>query len=209
MRAVFLDRDGVISVNRPDHVKSWEEFRFIPGAAEAIALLHHANFRIFVVTNQAIVNRRIVSADVIEDIHARMLLDVVRQGGYIDDISYCPHDYHEGCQCRKPRPGMLLELAAKWNIDLSRSYIVGDAWTDMAAGRAAGCHTILARTGRGSEHLGLPETQMYPANYVAADLTKAAEWIFEREAILLPPDRETIQIAQSARSWSVNLTVSR
>ncbi len=113
MRAVFLDRDGVISENLADHVKSWEEFRFIPGALDALRWLHQAGFRTFVVTNQAIVNRGVVSAQVVEDIHARMLAQVVQHGGFIDDICYCPHDYHENCECRKPQPGMLTQLAAR------------------------------------------------------------------------------------------------
>ena len=210
MRAIFLDRDGVISENRDDHVKSWDEFRFLPGALEAIAWLRESGFRVFVVTNQAIVNRGIVSAEVIDDIHARMLWHVVQHGGFIDDIQYCPHDYGENCHCRKPRPGMISALAAKWNIDLSRSYMIGDAWTDIAAGHAANCRCIMVRTGRGEEHSRLPETQKYPANHVAADLREAANWILTQEGLSLTVDKGTAQIARSASArWNAALTMSR
>jgi D-glycero-D-manno-heptose 1,7-bisphosphate phosphatase len=158
MRAVFLDRDGVISENRNDHVKSWEEFRFLPGALDALARLHQAGFPLFIVTNQAIVNRGMITAHMLEDIHARMLGHVVQHGGFINDIRYCPHDYGENCTCRKPRAGMLIELAARWQIDLADSYFIGDAWTDIAAGRSVNCRTILVRTGRGEEHTRLPES---------------------------------------------------
>jgi D-glycero-D-manno-heptose 1,7-bisphosphate phosphatase len=210
MRAVFLDRDGVISENRSDHVKSWEEFRFIPGIFTALRWLGEAGFHTFVVTNQAIVNRGIVAADVIEDIHARMLSHITYCGGRIDDVRYCPHDYGENCPCRKPQPGMLMALAAKWRVDLSRSYMIGDAWTDVAAGIAAGCHTIMVRTGRGGEQLELPEAQTYPANHVAADLTAAAEWILTQEGLSLTADKGTTQIARSIGArWNATLRMSR
>jgi len=184
MRAVFLDRDGVISENRNDHVKSWEEFRFLPGVLDALARLHQAGFPLFIVTNQAIVNRGMISAQALEDIHARMLGHVVQHGGFIDDIRYCPHDYGENCACRKPRAGMLVDLAARWQIDLADSYFIGDAWTDIAAGQAVNCRTILVRTGRGEEHIRLPESRRYPADHTAADLPDAANWIMQIEGIV-------------------------
>jgi D-glycero-D-manno-heptose 1,7-bisphosphate phosphatase len=181
MQAVFLDRDGVISENRTDHVKSWEEFRFLRGALDALARLHQAGFPLFIVTNQAIVNRGMITAQMLEDIHARMLGHIVQHGGFINDIRYCPHDYSENCACRKPRAGMLIDLAARWQIDLTDSYFIGDAWTDIAAGRAVNCRTIMVRTGRGEEHIRLPESRRYPADHTAADLPDAANWIMQIE----------------------------
>jgi D-glycero-D-manno-heptose 1,7-bisphosphate phosphatase len=207
MRAVFLDRDGVISENRTDHVKSWEEFRFLSGALEALARLHQAGLQLFIVTNQAIINRGIITAQTLDDIHARMLGHVVQQGGFIQDIHYCPHDYGENCACRKPRPGMIISLAAKWNIDLSRSYMVGDAWTDMAAGRAANCRCIMVRTGRGAQQLNLPEAQRYPGHYVAADLLDAVDWLFAQEEIALPHcDRNNRRLQLVNSPWSAALS---
>jgi D-glycero-D-manno-heptose 1,7-bisphosphate phosphatase len=186
MRAIFLDRDGVISENRADHVKCWDEFRFVPGALTALRRLRQAGLHVFVVTNQAIVNRGIASAQAVEEINARMAAQVIQHGGYIHDLRYCPHDNNEDCACRKPRAGMLLQLAAQWKIDLARSYLVGDAWTDIAAGRAAECRCILVRTGRGNEQANLPEAQQYPADYIADDLAGAVTWLFEQERVALP-----------------------
>jgi D-glycero-D-manno-heptose 1,7-bisphosphate phosphatase len=183
IRAIFLDRDGVIGENRADHVKSWEEFRFLPGALDALRWLRLAGFRTFVVTNQAIVSRGIASAQVVEEIHNRMSLCVAWHGGRIDDIRYCPHDYDEHCECRKPQPGMLCQLAEHWHVDLSRSYMVGDAWTDIAAGRAVNCRSIMVRTGRGVEQASLPEAREYPADHIAADLAAAVEWLCQEEGI--------------------------
>jgi D-glycero-D-manno-heptose 1,7-bisphosphate phosphatase len=177
MRAVFLDRDGVISENRADHVKSWEEFRFIPGTFAALRRLRQAGFLVFVVTNQAIVSRGIVAPNALDEIHERMQAYITFNGGRIDDIRYCPHDYGEGCHCRKPRPGMLKSLAAKWRIDLSRSYMVGDAWTDIVAGRAVQARCVMVRTGRGAEELRLPEARVAPADHVATNLQGAVSWI--------------------------------
>src|SRR5690349_6116306 len=184
MRAIFLDRDGVIGENRADHVKSWEEFRFLPGVLDALHWLRLAGFHTFVVTNQAIVNRGVVAAQVVEDINTRMALCVAWHGGRIDDIRYCPHDYDENCECRKPRPGMLVQLAEQWRVDLSRSYMVGDAWTDIAAGRSVSCRSIMVRTGRGAEQANLPEARQYSPDHIAADLAAAVEWLLQEEGVL-------------------------
>src|SRR5512135_2006935 len=114
MRAIFLDRDGVINENRTDHVKSWEEFRFLPGALTALRWLRMAGFQVFVVTNQAIVSRGAASTRTIEDINTRMMLQVALHGGRICDVRFCPHDTGDACTCRKPLPGMLNDLAARW-----------------------------------------------------------------------------------------------
>lgn len=186
MRAIFLDRDGVINENRADHVKSRDEFCFIPSALTALRWLHMAGFHAFIATNQAIINRGIVSRETIEDIHAYMIAQIELAGGHINDIRYCPHTPEEHCLCRKPQPGMLFDLAAHWQIDLSQSYFIGDAWTDIAAGRAANTRCILVRTGRGSEHLSMPIDQQRPVDYVATNLLDAMAWIFAQESITLP-----------------------
>lgn len=186
MRAIFLDRDGVINDNRVDHVKSWDEFHFLPGSLIALRWLRLAGFNVFVVTNQAIVNRGLASAQAIEDIHNRMLLQVALHGGHIHDIRYCPHDTHEHCRCRKPQPGMIQELAARWHVDLSRSYMIGDAWTDIEAGSAVNCKCVIVRTGRGAEQISLPEVHHRHVGYIAPDLMGAVEWLFEQEG-LTPP----------------------
>lgn len=181
MRAIFLDRDGVICENRVNHVVSWDTFHFLPHALDALRWLRATGLRVFVVTNQAIVSRGLASAATVEEINARMAAVVASHGGRIDAIRYCPHDNHEHCHCRKPQPGMLLDLAAEWQIDLAHSYMVGDAWTDVAAGHAANCRTSIVRTGRGEEQLGKYAERHSTADYIAADLLDAVNWILYTE----------------------------
>lgn len=152
-RAVFVDRDGVICRNRNDHVKRWEEFVFLPGVLEAMARLSRLDLYIIVITNQAIINRRMAPVGVVEDIHARMVRDIEAAGGRVDQVIYCPHRPDERCACRKPQPGLLLKAKVELELDLSRSYLVGDAKTDMQAARAVGCRRYLVLTGRGRRQL--------------------------------------------------------
>lgn len=145
-RAVFLDRDGVLNqiVERDGRVESprtLAEFRLAPGARDAVLRLREAGLAALVVTNQPDIARGLLPADVLDGINTRLRDDVG-----VDDIRVCPHEDVDACQCRKPRPGMLHELATRWGIDLERSYMVGDTWRDMAAGRNAGCTTVLVRT---------------------------------------------------------------
>lgn len=147
--AIFLDRDGVINENRPDHVKCWEEFEWLPGVLSSIRRLSQTGMPIFVVTNQAIINRGIATEATLDDIHGRMRAMIEQAGGHIDKVFFCPHDNHEDCDCRKPRPGMLKQAAQEFGIDLTRSFLVGDAWTDIEAGLAVGASSILVMTGRG------------------------------------------------------------
>jgi D-glycero-D-manno-heptose 1,7-bisphosphate phosphatase len=147
--AIFLDRDGVINENRPNHVKCWEEFEWLPGVLTSLRRLARTGMPIFVVTNQAIINRGITPAAVVDEIHRRMIATVEQAGGRIDKVYYCPHDNHEVCECRKPKPGMLKQAAEEFGIDLTRSFMVGDAWTDIEAGLSVGARSILVMTGRG------------------------------------------------------------
>ncbi len=152
-RAVFVDRDGVICRNRDDYVKSWQEFVFLPGALEALTRLARLSLRIVVITNQSAINRGLVSVDVVEDINARMMSAIEAAGGRVDRVLYCPHRPDEHCACRKPRPGMLLAAADALKLDLSHSYLIGDAASDVQAGRAVGCRSYLVLTGRGRRQL--------------------------------------------------------
>lgn len=183
-RAVFIDRDGVICRNRTDHVKSWEEFVFLPGAKEALVRLSSTDFLIIVITNQAIVNRGIVPAEVVEGIHHRMVQEVVAVGGRIDRVVYCPHRPDENCSCRKPQPGMLLQTAQEMGIDLTHSWLIGDAWSDMVAARRAGCGRYLVLTGRGRREL-VRCWQMGERGFrVALNLDFAIRSLLRRERLL-------------------------
>ena len=175
--AVFLDRDGVINENRRDYVKSWDEFVFLPSALPSLRRLARTPFTIIVVSNQSSINRGLVSLSEVNRINERMVKEMREAGGRIDDVYICPHRPDEGCECRKPKPGLLHRAADEWSIDLASSYLVGDALSDMQAALAAGCAPILVLTGRGQEEL----TKMGhygPIDFlVASDLAESLEWI--------------------------------
>lgn len=182
MRAIFLDRDGVICENRPDHVKSWDEFQFLPRAIMGLAQLAKTEFASVVVTNQAVINRGIVPESTVTGIHQRMIGEVSHAGGRIDRIFVCPHRTDEDCDCRKPRPGMLLQAAAEMGINTSRSYLIGDATTDMQAGLAMGCQCFMVLTGRGLKQSTKAMMDVQSDFRFARDLQHAIEMILYLEA---------------------------
>ncbi|MBI5305146.1 MAG: D-glycero-beta-D-manno-heptose 1,7-bisphosphate 7-phosphatase [Chloroflexi bacterium] len=180
-RAIFLDRDGVINVNRADHVKSWDEFVFLPGALEALRDLAASEFVIIVTTNQAAIARGMTSEVVVRDIHARMSTAIARAGGRVDAIYFCPHRPEDACACRKPETGMYRDAARALGIDTTRSYVIGDAQADVDAARAIGAQGILVLTGRGGEHHSQMQACARNDYVVVADLPRAVEWIRQRE----------------------------
>jgi len=142
-RAVFLDRDGVINRSlirngKPFAPVSLEEFELLPGVVPAIAALKTAEFRVIVVTNQPDVANGKTPRAVVEAMNQR-----VRQDCGVDDVRVCYHAEADGCRCRKPKAGLLVDAARDWSLDLKRSYMVGDRWRDIGAGQAAGCRTVL------------------------------------------------------------------
>ena len=184
MRAIFLDRDGVICKNRSDHVKNWQEFEFLPQAKESLAALAKLGLPIIIVTNQAVVGRGIVTDAVIQDIHQRMVAEVAKCGGRIDSIYYSPHRPEDNSSFRKPGSGMLLQAAQEMEINLAESYMVGDAMTDLQAGQAVGCQTFLVLTGRGRQQL-LPALRAVGCNFtLTQNLAGAVAHIFKVEAKL-------------------------
>ncbi len=177
-RAIFLDRDGVINRNRPDHVKSWDEFVFLPRALDAFRRLAATDFVTIVVTNQAAINRRLVRDDVVREIHSRMAALIQNAGGRIDGVYYCPHTPEEGCDCRKPMPGMYLRAARENGIELARSYVIGDASVDLDAARAIGARAVLVESGRGCDRRnGHGCADCDGGCVICDDLLHAVEWI--------------------------------
>ena len=177
MSTIFLDRDGVISENRSDYVKSWHEFRFLPGSKEAIAQLTRAGHRIIVCTNQACIARGIIPVETVEGIHRRMLAEVGQAGGRIEKVYYCPHGKDEGCSCRKPRPGLLLRARDELGIDLHDALYIGDSITDIRAGLAAGISAVLVLTGLGEEQLHQHSHEAEGPFRITTDLRQAVEMI--------------------------------
>lgn len=157
--AVFLDRDGVLNVNRDDHVKRWEEFEWLPGVAPSLRLLREAGYALVVVTNQAAIGRGQTTLEAVHDVHRRMAEHLAARDAALDAVYYCPHRPDDGCGCRKPKPGMILEAARFLRLDLARSHLVGDHERDLEAARAAGV---------GDAHLVTRERPLWK---VARDIT--------------------------------------
>jgi D-glycero-D-manno-heptose 1,7-bisphosphate phosphatase len=181
---LFLDRDGVIIENRESYVRTWEEVAFYPQALSALARLAPSPFKIVLVTNQSAVGRGIISYDAALEINRRVIAVVEQAGGRIDGAFMCPHAPVDACECRKPRPGLLLQAAQALSIDLSSSMMVGDALSDLQAGRAAGVRwSLLVRTGRGAGQADLPDAQgLRPISLYDS----LAEVVEQYASILLP-----------------------
>lgn len=161
--AIFLDRDGVVIENCSNYVRSWADVELFPQALEALAAVRDTPRRIVLVTNQSAVGRGIISREAAEAINEQLLAEIRRAGGRIDAVYMCPHGPSDGCDCRKPRPGLLLRAAAELDIDLPRSIMIGDALSDVEAGQAAGVgQSILLRTGRGRDQERLPAAAALP-----------------------------------------------
>lgn len=153
MRLIILDRDGVINHDSDAYIKSPEEWQPIPGSLEAIARLHQAGYKVFVVTNQSGLARKLFDVDMLNRIHHKMIDAVRHKGGEIDGVFFCPHGPDTGCTCRKPLPGLFLELAERLKINLAGIYAVGDSARDLTAARTVGALPILVRTGKGERTL--------------------------------------------------------
>ena len=174
-RAVFLDRDGVLNRavlrdNKPHPPSSVRELEILPGVAEVLLGLKAAGFLLIVVSNQPDVSRGTVTMGTVESINQALAAALP-----IDEFRTCYHDTSACCHCRKPKPGMLLDAAGKWDIDLSRSYMVGDRWRDTEAGRAAGCGTLFI-------DYGYDEKQPEQVDYRVTSLREAAKIILEAES---------------------------
>ena len=146
---VILDRDGVINHDSDDYIKSPDEWQPLPGSLEAIARLCRADYTVVVATNQAGVGRGLFSLEMLTRIHRKMASSIRDKGGRLDSIFFCPHSPADQCGCRKPKPGMLLEISDRLSIGLSGVPVVGDSLRDLEAAAAAGAMPILVKTGRG------------------------------------------------------------
>ncbi len=181
---IFLDRDGVINYDSPDYIKSWDEYRFLPGSLDALAALTAGGFTLILITNQSIIGRGMVPLDVLEDMHRRIQQAVSTAGGRIFDIFYCPHRPDEACGCRKPAPGMILQAAARHHIDPGCAIMIGDNAKDIVCGRDAGCGaTILVRTGSGRMAEKELAAEGILPTAVADDLSHAAEMILSGQIV--------------------------
>ena len=177
MKLVVLDRDGVINSDSDQYIKSPQEWKPIAGSLEAIARFTQAGFQVAVATNQSGVARGLFDMATLNAMHDKMHKAVNQLGGRIDAVFFCPLAADAGCACRKPKPGMLLEIAARFNIALSGVAVIGDSLRDLQAASAAGARPVLVRTGKGEMTLkagGLPAGTEVHQDLAAAALALAA-----------------------------------
>lgn len=178
---VFLDRDGVINVDSADYIKHPSEFEFIPNSAEAVASLTRNGFKVILITNQSVINRKMATTQTLDAIFDKLKKGVAAAGGRIDDIFYCPHRPDEQCRCRKPGPKMILDAVQKHRINPERSYMVGDSAKDIECALNAGFGTtVLVQTGNGKKaHKALEKKGIFP-DAILPDLAAAACWIIDQ-----------------------------
>ena len=150
-RLIILDRDGVINHDSDDYIKSPEEWEAIDGSLEAISRLCKAEYKVVVITNQSGIARGLLTINTLNRIHQKMLEQLHAFGGHLGAIFFCPHGPDEGCQCRKPLPGLYVELQQRLNTNLKGVYAVGDSLRDLQAARAADANPVLVRTGKGAD----------------------------------------------------------
>jgi D-glycero-D-manno-heptose 1,7-bisphosphate phosphatase len=177
MKLVVLDRDGVINLDSDQYIKSPEEWTPIAGSLEAIARFTQAGFHVVVATNQSGVGRGLFDMATLNAMHEKMHKAVNQAGGRIDAVFICPHTQDAGCACRKPQPGMLLEIAERFNVDLSQVPAIGDSLRDLQAASAAGARPVLVLTGKGERTLkagGLPAGTEIHQDLAAAAAALAA-----------------------------------
>ena len=180
MKLVILDRDGVINFDSDQYIKSPAEWRPIPGSLEAIARLNQAGFKVAVATNQSGIGRGLFDMATLNAIHDKLHKSLAAVGGRVDAMFFCPHTNEDRCACRKPRPGLLEDIAQRFGVPLQNVPAVGDSLRDLQAAIAAGAQPMLVRSGKGEKTLadgGLPSGTL-----VFADLAEAVDYITARAA---------------------------
>lgn len=175
MPFIILDRDGVINYDSEEYIKTPEEWLAIPGSLKAIAALNRSGFKVLIATNQSGIARGYYDLATLNRIHEKMLAELSIHGGVIEDIFFCPHHPLVGCDCRKPRPGLLLKMRDKHFVNLGETFFIGDSHVDVNAALNAGCKPLLVLTGKGEKTLQkYPELIRVPNFY---NLASAVEYV--------------------------------
>jgi D-glycero-D-manno-heptose 1,7-bisphosphate phosphatase len=185
-KLVILDRDGTINEDRIDYVRAADEWVPIPGALEAIARLNHAGWHVVIATNQSGLGRGLFDMANLNAMHAKMHSLLAQVGGRIDAIFFCPHAPIEGCECRKPLPGLYLEIAERYSVHVNEMVSVGDSLRDLQAAAAAGCEPHLVRTGKAALVSDADIEQwlaQVPGSRAHADLSAFVDFLMEREGL--------------------------
>ena len=185
-KLVILGRDGILNEYREGHVTAPEEWTAIPGALEAVSRMNHAGWHVVVATNQSGIGRGMIDMSAVNAVHAHMIQQMMAQGARIDAVFFCPHTPEDNCACRKPKPGMMLEIGRRYGVDLALVPAAGDTLRDLLAAQAAGCEPHLIQSGRASK-LGDDQVhemlQQVPGARVHADLGAFAEFLLKRDHI--------------------------
>jgi D-glycero-D-manno-heptose 1,7-bisphosphate phosphatase len=184
LKLIILDRDGTINEDRDDFVKSPDEWVPLPGALEAIARLNHAGWHTVIATNQSGLGRGTFDMATLNAMHTKMNQMLAKQGGRIDAVFFCPHAPEDACNCRKPAPGLFVQIGERFGVDLGDVPVVGDSLRDLQAGVAVGCRPHLVRTGKAAQ-LGDAQIaelcSLVAGTQVHADLTAFADFMIQRE----------------------------
>jgi len=170
-RAVFLDRDGTMAKD-VHYCRRPEDFKLFPNTAKAIKLLNEHGFKVIVVTNQSGIARGYFTEETLAQIHEKMKSDLAKEGAWIDGIYYCPHHPDDNCDCRKPKPKLVLQAVRERDIELKHSFVVGDLEMDVGLGKTVGCKTILLRDS--------PQKDMsISPDYIVSDLLEATQLVLK------------------------------
>ncbi len=187
VKIVILGRDGVLNQYREAHVTAPEEWVPVPGALEAVARINHAGWHTVVATNQAGIGRGMIDMAAVNSVHSRMNQLLLAQGARLDAVFFCPHTAEDACDCRKPQPGMLLEIGRRYGADLKQVAMVGDTLRDLQAAQAAGCEPHLVLSGRAA---GLSGDELHsiisqvPGTHVHADLSAFADHLLRQAHVV-------------------------
>jgi len=182
-KLIILGRDGILNEFREDHIKAPEEWVAVPGALEAVSRLNHAGWHVVVATNQSGIGRGMIDMSSVNAVHAHMMRKLQALGGRIDAVFFCPHTAQDNCDCRKPMPGMMLDIGRRYGVDLAMVPMVCDTLRDLQAAQAAGCEPHLVRSGRAAP---LDAGQLaslieqVPGTFVHTDLAELATHMLER-----------------------------
>jgi D-glycero-D-manno-heptose 1,7-bisphosphate phosphatase len=184
LKLVILGRDGILNEYREDHVKAPNEWQAIDGALEAVARLNHAGWHAVIATNQSGIGRGMIDMASVNAVHAHMMQRLMAVGGRLDAVFFCPHTPEDQCECRKPQPGLMKEIAHRYGIDLKLVPMVSDTLRDMLAAQAAGCEPHLVLSGRSAS---LDDAQIahvmaqVPRVHLHDNLNAFAEFLLRRD----------------------------
>ena len=185
-KLVILGRDGILNEYREGHVTAPEEWTAIPGALEAVSRMNHAGWHVVIATNQAGIGRGMIDMAAVNAVHMHMNQQLMVQGGRVDAVFFCPHTPEDHCDCRKPKPGMMLDIGRRYGVDLALVPAAGDTLRDLLAARAAGCEPHLIQSGRASA-IGDDQLQemlqLVPGARAHANLAAFAEFLLKRDHI--------------------------